>query len=115
MNEILSYIKTGAVGLVMGVFGSIIGFFPFMFLRDQLIDFFVWKTYGSYSKTPDFLLYLIGGLPLPFDLIIILPIGGALFGIIGAIIGLLRHSTRVWLWAGVAGLLFNFLVSFWSQ
>ena len=43
---------------------------------------------------------------------IVLPIGGALFGIVGAIIGLLRNSTRVWLWGGIAGLLFNFVVSF---
>ncbi len=115
MNEKPSYLKTVLIGLVMGLIGSIVGFIPVMYLHYQLTDFLVYKIFGSYNTTPDALLYLVAGLPLPFAGILIVPIGGAIFGIIGALVGLRRHSVRIWLWAGIAGLLVNFLVSFWAQ
>ena len=111
MNEKPSYLKTVATGLVMGVIGAIVGFFPMMFLHGWLYEMF-----DSYiSPGPSILLFLVAGFPMPFAGIFILPIGGAIFGCIGSFIGMKRHSSRLWLWGGVAGFLFNFFVSFWAQ
>ena len=94
MTESLSFIKAGGIGLIMGIIGVIVGFLPVMFLKNYLGIF---------------------GFPLPWAGIIILPIGSALFGIIGTSIAWFSSSQHIWLWGSVAGLLFNFCVSFWAQ
>jgi hypothetical protein len=112
MNEKVSYVKIGVIGLVMGIIGAIVGFIPMEFLHSLL-----YGILGSYIPRggPSVLLFLISGYPMIWGEIIILPIGGAIFGFIGSFIGLKRQSSRLWLWGGVAGFLFNLFVSFWAQ
>lgn len=120
MNEkpspitLIAIIKAIAIGFIMGVIGVSIGAFPIMYLRNQVFEFLK-SIYGSYFAVPDVLHYLVLGYPLYIGAIVLLPVGGALVGIIGAVIGLIKRSTRTWLWGGVAGLLLNFIVSFHAQ
>ena len=112
-NRIVDYIRARLIGLGAGIIGVLIGIYPINLLRYQITYFVVYSIFGSYNATPNILLSLLNGYPIWVNLMfIVVPIGGALFGIIGAIIGLLRNSTRVWLWGGIAGLVFNFVVSF---
>lgn len=94
MNDLFSFIKAGIIGLVMGGIGAVVGFLPILFI----------KSYIGYF-----------GFPLPWNAIIIVPIGGAFFGLMGATFARLSGSSQTWLWGGIAGLLFNFCVSFWAQ
>lgn len=114
MDKIVPYLKAGAVGFITGICGAILGAIPIGLLHYFIAEGLV-KIFGSYAATPGILLFTLGGFPLPFMAAIIVPICGSLFGIIGAIVGLMRHSRRVWLWGGISGFLFNFLVSFWAQ
>lgn len=86
--------------------GAAIGFFPILMLHYKLWDL---VKNSEISKS---LLYILIGYPMPWTGMIFLPIGGVIFGCIGSLIGLKMRSRRLWLWGGVAGLLFNFLVSF---
>jgi hypothetical protein len=115
MNEKPSFLKAGAIGLIAGIIGSILGAIPFGIVHYFLTDILVNKIFGSYAATPMTLLILAGGLPLPILAVICLPIGGAIFGLAGAFIGLQRNSSKLWLWGGLAGVLFNLFVSFMSQ
>ena len=108
------YLKSVAIGLGTGVIGAIIGFFPILFLHWYLGNS-LRGVYGSWNTIPKFLLYLVAGYTMPFGGVIFVPIGGAVFGCIGSLIGLKRHSPRLWLWGGIAGFLFNFFVSFTAQ
>ena len=110
----IAVVKAIAIGLVMGVLGVIIGAFPVMYLRNQLFDILK-NHYGSFTAVPDIWHYIVFGFPLYIGFILFLPVGGAVIGIIGTVIGLLRRSNRLWLWGGVTGLLLNFLVSFHAQ
>ena len=109
MNNFLNYLKAGGIGLIAGIIGAVIGFLPIDLLKIFLVESILLRVFGSYGAIPDYLLY-ITGLPLPSYGVVLVPIGGALFGIIGALIGLGRHSSRVWLWGGIFGLLFNLFI-----
>ncbi|MBI5352390.1 MAG: hypothetical protein HZB50_07105 [Chloroflexi bacterium] len=116
MNEKPSYFKTGSIGAVAGTIGAILGAIPFGLLHYFLNDFLVKNIFGESPKAmPTSLMLLVSGLPLPFFIgTICIPIGGALFGLTGAFIGMRRGSSRLWLWGGVSGLLFNLFVSCWA-
>jgi len=115
MNEKSSYLKTSSIGIIAGTIGAILGAIPFNFLHYFLNDLLVKNVFGSLETEPTSLMLLVSGLPLPFFVgIICIPIGGALFGLIGAFIGTKRNSSRLWLWSGVSGLLFNLFVSCWA-
>lgn len=108
-SEKLPYLKTALIGMGTGVIGAAIGFVPILFLHYKLWDFV------KDLAIPESILYILVGYPMPWGGVIFLPIGGAVFGSVGSLIGLKRHSRRLWLWGGVAGLLFNFFVSFSAQ
>ena len=102
-------------GLFAGIMGAIIGAIPIQLLK-YFLDNLLVSIYGSYGAIPVSLEFLVWGIPLPFVLAwICVPIGGALFGIVGVTIAFNRNSTRVWLWGGIAGFLSNLLVGFMSQ
>jgi len=107
-KEMLPYLKSAAIGLGTGVIGAAIGFFPILFLHYKLWDLV------KNTAIPESLLYVLIGYPMPWIGMIFLPIGGAIFGCIGSLIGLKMRSRRLWLWGTIAGLLFNFFVSFTS-
>ncbi len=119
-------IKAGIAGVLTGITGAVIGALPFGALHYALVDLVV-GIFGSYSATPDVLLFLVAGVPLPFFGIFYLPIGGAIFGLVGAIIGVRRYYKRelnsnkqkvvavAASWGAVFGLMFNVFVSFWAQ
>jgi len=107
-REMLLYLKSATIGLGTGVIGAAIGFFPILFLHYKL-----WDLVKNIA-IPKSLLYLLTGYPMPWMGMVFLPIGGAVFGCIGSLIGFKMHSRRLWLWGSVAGLLFNFFVSFTS-
>lgn len=114
MKKILPYLKSAVIGMVMGGIGAILGVFPMLHLRSQIFGLLI-RTYSSYRAIPEILLSLINGFPLDIGAILYLPVGGLLFGLAGAAVGLLRRSSRIWLWGLMAGLLLNFLVSFHAQ
>jgi hypothetical protein len=112
MNEKPSYFKTGSIGVVAGTIGAIIGAIPFSILHSFMYDFLAKNIFGYSKAMPTSLMLLVSGLPLPFFIgFICVPIGGALFGLTGAFIGMRRGSSRLWLWGGLSGLLFNLFVS----
>ena len=108
-TEKLPYLKTALIGMGTGVIGAGIGFFPILFLHYK-----IWDLVKN-IEIPESLLYVLVGRPMSWEGVIFLPIGGAVFGCIGSLIGLQIHSQRLWLWGGVAGLLFNLFVSFSAQ
>jgi hypothetical protein len=108
-TEKLPYLKTALIGMGTGVIGAIVGFFPILFLHYRLWDLVKNTTMSG------FLLRLVVGYTMPWQGVIFVPIGGAVFGCIGSLIGLKMHSRWLWLWGGVAGLLFNLFVSFSAQ
>jgi hypothetical protein len=107
-----------------GLVAAVVTFLPLMLMQMWLLDR-VAQIAGPVYDLPLPLLLLFTGLPLPWVFILIVPIGGALLGLVGAAVGARRAQKRAqparsqWraalLWAALGGAAVNLLVSFWAQ
>lgn len=104
MNDKLSRSKIVAIGAISGIIGAIIGLIPVIYLRSLLISFLELFR----DSIPWEIYMLADGIELWFPVfLIVFPVSAALMGIIGVVIGSKKHSTRLWLWGGIAGSLIN--------
>lgn len=101
--------KILGIGLLSGLLGVAIGFFPILVLHYQIWE---WVKHASLPKS---LFYVLFGLPLPWIFFPVLLIGGIVFGCIGVWIGRLRGARRLWLWGMAAGALFNLFITLSAQ
>jgi len=107
--------KTLVIAAIAGIFGAAIGFMPINRLHWYLNNNLLVPVYGHYYDTPKLLYHLVNGIVLYFYppfVVIVVVLGGIIFGIIGAVIGRKKNSRRLWLWAGISGFIFNLFVSF---
>jgi hypothetical protein len=120
----ISPAAAGLSGMGCGMVAAVVAFLPLMFLQIWLFDQ-VAQIAGPIYDLPLPLLLLLTGLPLPWFFILVVPTGGALLGLFGALLGMRRaqqkgQSVRLqWraalLWAALGGAAVNLLVSFWAQ
>jgi hypothetical protein len=115
-------LTAGVIGVITGLIGVAIGFYPIASLHYFLADL----AEGIIGRG-SYLVLLVTGVPLPLPGILFVPFGGAIFGLVGAIIGVRRHYERelnsnkqkaaavAALWGAISGSMFNMCVSFWAQ
>jgi hypothetical protein len=119
----LAPLKTGLTGIGCGLIAAIVTFVPI-----SLVRFFVaqqWMPLWANSDLSLLHLFLVTGLPLPWALILVMPLGGALLGLLGAVVGVWRAQRRgvpaykqlrvAMVWGGLGGTAVHLFVSFWAQ
>ena len=110
------------IGLIAGIVGAVLGFIPFAILH----EFLGGLVNDMPGDTSTILFILAYGLPLPMvAVIVVLPLGGIIMGIIGANVGAKRYIKKIsgnknvkavafW-WGLIFGFLFNLFVGFFNQ
>jgi len=113
LNEKSAFRKIIVSGIVVGSLGAIIGFVPVYFLKISLYEIII-EIFNLTGRLRHSIVDIFEwGIPIyPQDPItwLVLPLGGSIFGCVGAFIGLRRNSLRLWLWSGLFGVLINFFV-----
>jgi hypothetical protein len=120
----ISPVSAGVAGMGCGMVAAVVAFLPIMLLQMWLLGLLA-RIAGPAYDLPLPLILLFTGLPLPWALILIVPVGGALLGLVGSIAGLRQAQKKAqparvqWrvalLWAALSGAAINLLVSFWAQ
>jgi hypothetical protein len=120
----LSLVKSGLAGMGCGLSAAVATFLPLLIIQMWLLSQLE-RIAGPVHDLPLPLLLLFTGLPLPWFLILVVPIGGAFFGLIWATLGAwqaqqrkqsVRSQWRAALLLGaLGGATINLLVSFWAQ
>ncbi len=113
------------IGLIGGVIGAALGFVPFFFLH-EFLGSLVNDTHVPRETFTIILFILAYGLGFPsIAALVVLPLGGAITGIIGAKIGTKRYLKKnmgndrirpvsFW-WGLIFGFFYNLLVGFYNQ
>ncbi len=122
VSVVWAWLNPTVIGLIAGIIGAALGFLPFAYWH----EFAGSRVNELPGDTSSILFILAYGLPLPMVAVfVVLPIGGAIMGVIGVKIGLKRHLNKngnpdrvktvaVW-WGLIFGFLFNLFVGFFSQ
>lgn len=119
----LTAVKTGLTGIGCGLIAAVVTFVPI-----SLVRFFVaeqWLQLLANQDLSQLYVFLVAGLPLPWALILVMPLGGALLGLLGASAGVWRAQRQgvpaykqlrvAMLWGGLGGTAVHLFVSFWAQ
>jgi hypothetical protein len=123
MEPGLSPMKTGLTGIGCGFIAAVVTFMPISLVRFFLAQ--QWMPLFANSDLSLLHLFLVAGLPLPWALILVMPLGGALLGLVGAAVGVWRAQRRgvpaskqlrtAMLWGALGGTAVHLFVSFWAQ
>jgi hypothetical protein len=119
----LSPVKTGLTGLGCGFIAAIVTFVPISLVRIFVAQ--QWMQLFANSDLSLLHIFLVAGLPLPWALILAMPLGGALLGLAGATVGVWRAQRRgipaqkqlrvAMLWGALGGTAVHLFMSFWAQ
>ena len=108
------------IGLIAGMEGAALGYVPFAYWHELLAS----RVNNLPGDTSRPLFILAYGFPLPMTAaFIVLPIGGAIMGMIAARMGLFINKKRktnktkivAFMWGLVFGFFFNMFVGFFNQ